>query len=551
FEKDAALERRFQPIRVDEPSPEQAEVMIRGLAERFQKAHGVVIRDTAVAAAVRLSARYIAGRQLPDKAVDLLDTGAAYVKIVRRAPPAELQDARARLRAVQQELAAYRSDSRAGAPHPAEVVETAQAKRATLEAKVTELEARTDLQRALVAKLDEARKAWNEVGAPAKDEAASGDSTATNGPAETAASHLAPAEVTGALDELSAIGHADRLIHADVDDAVIAAIVSEWTGVPVGKMVKDDLRAVMELEERLTARVRGQAPALAVLGRELRAARTGLKPPSAPLGVFLLVGPSGVGKTETALALADLMFGGERFMTTINMSEFQERHSISRLIGSPPGYVGYGEGGVLTEAVRHRPYSVVLLDEIEKADVEVMNLFYQVFDKGTLSDGEGRVVDFSNTVVVMTSNLATDLITEAANPDKPLPDHDALVETVKPTLSRYLKPALLARMTVVPYVPIRRDALTEIARMKISAALQRAATNHRLTVELEDDVVLAVADRCREVESGARNIDHILRSSLLPKLSSAILDALVSERPMSRLTVGLDATRELVCQVTA
>jgi type VI secretion system protein VasG len=339
-------------------------------------------------------------------------------------------------------------------------------------------------------------------------------------------------------------------VHADVDEAVVASVVADWTGIPVGKMVRDDLRSVLELEQRLQNRVRGQDPALAVLGRELRAARSGLKPPQVPLGVFLLVGPSGVGKTETALALADLMFGGERFMTTINMSEFQEKHSISRLIGSPPGYVGYGEGGVLTEAVRHRPYSVVLLDEIEKADPEVMNLFYQVFDKGTLSDGEGRVVDFSNTVVIMTSNLATDLLTEGASPDRALPAHDDLVDLVKPTLSNYLKPALLARMTVVPYVPIRRDALKEIAKLKLEAALDRAASSHNLRIELADNVVEAVADRCREVESGARNVDHILRRTLLPRLSLSILDALAEEKPMGTLSVFLDENHEISCNVS-
>jgi len=526
FEKDAALERRFQPIRVEEPSIEQAEVMIRGLAQRFKEAHGVTIRDSAVRAAVTLSARYIPGRQLPDKAVDLLDTGAAYVKVIRRAEPAALEDTRAHLRSVVQQLEAFRHDTKVGATNDPKLVQAAEDLRVQLSSRVAELEAQTEEQRRFVATLDEARA----VLAPEH--------------------HEATDEVRAAVAALAGVPHAKRLVHADVDDAVIAAIVSEWTGIPVGKMVKDDLRAVLELESRLGARVRGQAPALAVLGRELRAARSGLKPPTAPMGVFLLVGPSGVGKTETALALADLMFGGERFMTTINMSEFQERHSVSRLIGSPPGYVGFGEGGILTEAVRHRPYSVVLLDEIEKADPEVLNLFYQVFDKGTLSDSEGRSVDFSNTVVILTSNLATDLITEAASPEKPLPSHEELVAAVKPTLSKYLKPALLARMTVVPYVPIRREALSEIARMKINASLARAAATHHLTIDLSEDVVEAIAERCREVESGARNIDHILRQTLLPKLSSAILDALVAEQPLTQLRVHLDDQRELSCTVT-
>lgn len=528
FEKDAALERRFQPVRVDEPSLEQAETMIRGLAETFRSAHGVIIRDEAIRAAVSLSARYISGRQLPDKAVDLLDTAAAFVKIVRKAPPARLEDARAKLKAKEREIAGLLADEKAGAVLEHERLLDAQKKKESLETEVAELEAKLLAQLELVGTLDTARAA-----AEGEEEAESRQH-----------------KVARALEALAAVGPADKLVHADVDEAVIASIVSTWTGVPVGKMVQDDVRSVLELEQRLGERVRGQGPALAVLGRELRAARAGMKAPNAPLGVFLLVGPSGVGKTETALALADLMFGGERFMTTINMSEFQERHSISRLIGSPPGYVGYGEGGVLTEAVRHRPYSVVLLDEIEKADPEVLNLFYQVFDKGMLSDGEGRIVDFSNTVVVMTSNLATDIITEAASPDRELPDHDELVDVVRPTLSRYLKPALLARMTMVPYVPIRREALLDIARMKVNAAVRRAADAHRLEVIVADEVVATIAERCREVESGARNVDHILRKSLLPKLSLAILEALADGVPMKRASVTLGPTGEFSCSVS-
>src|SRR6478609_1187521 len=522
FEKDAALERRFQPVRVDEPDVETAELMIRGVAQRFRSAHGVHIRDEAVRAAVTLSARYISGRQLPDKAVDLIDTSAAYVKLVRNAPPAILEDTRARLVGVEREIEALVADEQVGAKPEAERLEKARELKIVLETEVAKLEARTTEQRALIEKIELARS----------DESKNRD------------------VIVEALAELEKIPHQERLVHADVDEAVVAGIVADWTGVPVGKMVQDDLRVTLEMEQRLEKRVRGQAPALAVLGRELRAARSGLKPPRAPLGVFLLVGPSGVGKTETALALADLMFGGERFMTTINMSEFQERHSISRLIGSPPGYVGYGEGGLLTEAVRHRPYSVVLLDEIEKADREVMNLFYQVFDKGMLSDGEGRLIDFRNTLIILTSNLATDQITEAAAPDRPLPGHDELVEIVKPVLSSYLKPALLARMTVVPYVPIRREALSEIARMKINAALERAATAHNLEIDLADDVVEAIADRCREVESGARNVDHILRRSLLPKLSVAILEALAEGRKLKTVHLRLNESKEILVTVT-
>lgn len=507
FEKDAALERRFQPVKVEEPDVETAVMMMRGLRERFEEAHGIILRDEAVSAAATLAARYISGRQLPDKAVDLLDTAAASVNLRRNAPPAELEELKAQLASVHRHLAGLERDYASGHPIDTHARDASLARKADLEVRVAEIEARLGKQRALVARIDEVRKE-------------------NKGDREL---------LRKVLDELDAIPAAERLVAADVDEASVASVVANWTGVPVGKMVKDDVSAILELESRIGRRVRGQDAALAVLGRELRAARSGLKPPQTPLGVFLLVGPSGVGKTETALSLADLMFGGERFVVTVNMSEFQERHTVSRLIGSPPGYVGYGEGGVLTEAVRYRPYSVVLLDEVEKADRDVMNLFYQVFDKGVLSDGEGRVIDFKNTVVILTSNLATDLLTEAAPPDQPVPDLETLSELVKPTLSAHFKPALLARMTVVPYVPIRAEALKEIVRMKTSAIVSRAKASHNVELRVADAVIEAIADRCREVESGARNVDHILRNTVMPKVSNQILQALSEGRDLDSL----------------
>ena len=520
FEKDAALERRFQPVRVDEPSVDVATVMLRGLAERFEQAHGVIIRDEAVRAAVALSARYISGRQLPDKAVDLIDTSAAYVNLIRNAPPAELEDVRAELSAVERELAAFDRDTKAGLDVEEDRRAGVEARRDRLASRVAELETRVVEQRKLVERIDALRADEKQDRAALKK----------------------------ALDELRTIPAENRLVAADVDEAIVASVVADWTGIPAGKMVRDDVQAIMDLEKRLGARVRGQDQALSLLARELRSARSGLKPPSTPLGVFLLVGPSGVGKTETALGIADLMFGGERFLVTINMSEFQERHTVSRLIGSPPGYVRFGEGGVLTEAVRHRPYSVVLLDEVEKADREVLNLFYQVFDKGMLADGEGRVIDFKNTVIIMTSNLATDLITSAAPPDQPAPDLEELTETVKPTLNDYFKPALLARMTTVPYVPIRQEALKDIVKMKVDAVVKRAADSHRIQLSIEDRVIETIADRCREVESGARNIDHILRGSVLPKISSLILRALADDEPLRRLWLRVGDDGDIVCE---
>ena len=524
FEKDAALERRFQPVKVDEPNVEVGTLMLRGLAKRFEEAHGVIVQDDAVRAAVTLSSRYISGRQLPDKAVDLLDTSAARVKVLRAAPPAELEDAKAEVAGILRHLEAVARDAKAGLTVDEDAKKEALEKKATLEARIAELEARMAAQRAIVDRIDALRK---EVNDEKKEEKRP--------------------ELRKALDELKAIKPEELLVHADVDPEIIASVVGDWTGIPVGKMVKDDIAAILDIEPRLKSRVRGQDHALDLVSREIRAARSGLKSPTQPIGVFLLVGPSGVGKTETALALADILFGGERFMCTINMSEFQERHTVSRLIGSPPGYVGFGEGGMLTEAVRQRPYSLVLLDEVEKADKDVLNLFYQVFDKGMLADGEGRVIDFKNTVLILTSNLATDLITNAADPtgDAP-PSLDDMVTLIRPTLSAHFKPALLARMTIVPYYPIRQDALNGIVKMKLKGVAARAKDSHGIELQVDDAVVDAIAARCREVESGARNADHIIRGSVLPLLSAEILKRLADQSPLDKLHLSLDAQGNMV-----
>lgn len=544
FEKDAALERRFQPVKVDEPSVDAAIVMLRGLAKRFEESHGIIIQDEAVCAAVTLSSRYISGRQLPDKAVDLLDTAAARVRVLRAAEPAIVEDTRASLAAVGRELDAYARDDAAGITPVTTAKEAAEAKRAELEASLRDLEARVQQQRKIIEQIDAFR--LDPTAKNASPEGASADDK----PSEAAS--MSPEERRVALHvelaKLRAIPSEDLLVHADVDASLIASIIADWTGIPVGKMVKDDIEGILRTEERLSQRVRGQDAALSVIAKELRAARAGLKPESQPLGVFLLVGPSGVGKTETALGLADLLFGGERFMVTINMSEFQERHTVSRLIGSPPGYVGYGEGGVLTEAVRQRPYSVVLLDEVEKADREVLNIFYQVFDKGMLADGEGRVIDFKNTVIVMTSNLASDLLTQAAQPGEEVPPQDELVSLVKPALSAHFKPALLARFTVVPYIPIQPEALLGIVRMKLDAVVRRAKETHGLKLLVDDSVIETVAARCREVDSGARNIDHILRNAVLPLVSAEILRLLAEEKANASIHIFMKPDGDIGCE---
>jgi type VI secretion system protein VasG len=524
IEKDPALERRFQPVRVEEPSVEVCTTMLRGLRDKFEEAHNVIIQDEAIESAVRLSARYITGRQLPDKAVDLLDTCGARVKVAHQQKPADVENCEVMITNFERELAALQRDGEAG-------VEVSDARMTELEGEIAAnkdnlvtLQATYEAEKALVNKVIDARKAMNE---------------ADNEEEKT----KLRAEVTEAIKAMHDAQGEVPLIRPDVDDAMVAAVVSSWTGVPVGKMVADDIAALVKMEEHLTTRIKGQDYGIGVISKELRSARAGLKAPEQPLGVFLLVGPSGVGKTETALGIADLMFGGERMMVTINMSEFQEKHTVSRLIGSPPGYVGFGEGGMLTEAVRHRPYTVVLLDECEKADPDVMNLFYQVFDKGMLSDGEGRLVDFKNTVVIMTSNLATDKITNttvAAWEDDEEIEMPELMEMIKPTLVSHFKPALLARMTTVPYLPISPGAMKMITRLKLKKLMKRLKSSQNIEATYTEGTVDLIASRCTEVDTGARNIDHILRSTLIPMLSSAILEKMVEEGVPEKLEVGTD-----------
>lgn len=535
FEKDAALERRFQPVKVEEPSEAVAVTMLRGLRPKFEEAHKVIITDEAVTAAVRLSARYITGRQLPDKAVDLLDTCSARVKVALQQKPAAIEDAEVVIRNITHELAALSRDHDKGVKMDSERVKELEAKRAGAKDELAGLEASFNKEKEGTLRVEEARKKMDAAKTPEERDALRKD-------------------VVAALDALTASQGDVPLIRPDVDEATVATVVAAWTGIPVGKMVQDDVKNLLEMEDRLTRRIKGQDYGIQAIAKELRSARAGLKPLSTPQGVFLLVGPSGVGKTETALGIADLMFGGERMMTTINMSEFQEKHTVSRLIGSPPGYVGFGEGGMLTEAVRQRPYTVVLLDECEKADPDVMNLFYQVFDKGMLSDGEGRLVDFKNTVIIMTSNLATDKITNMTvstreeDPKRKL-DTDAgfmkeIVEAIKPTLSAHFKPALLARMTTVPYLPISPEALGDITRLKLDSLLDRLRKSQRMEGSYSPELVTMIAKRCTEVDTGARNIDHILRATLLPQLSVAILEKMTEGDPPKKVHLDINSNNE-------
>lgn len=553
FEKDAALTRRFQVVKVDEPSETNAVAMMRGLAPFYEKGHSVRLRDDGVVAAVELSNRYISGRQLPDKAVDLIDTCAARVAIAQGSKPPALQDLEHELRVLERERDAIAREIAEGRPLDGRMQELEQSL-GEIGRQRDALVVRWEHERELVGRILKLRRVTSGEPAGAAESSPSSDGGAVEEGDEASAAKATEASrvdndslktsVFPAVDpdtvrirleaaekELAELQQGEALVPLEVTPDLVASVVADWTGIPVGKMVRDQAGVLLELESRLEQRIKGQSSALQTIAQGIRAAKLGLGNPRAPIGVFLLVGPSGVGKTETALALADLMFGGERFVVTINMSEFQEKHTVSRLIGSPPGYVGFGEGGVLTEAVRQRPYSAVVLDEVEKADPEVMNLFYQVFDKGQLSDGEGRVVDFRNTILLMTSNLGSQKITELCGREES-PSAEKMVESVRPYLIKHFKPALLARMTVVPYAGLGADAMQTIVSMKLDQLRARVAQAHRVELDVAGDVVQQIIERCAEVESGARNIDHIVSRTLLPLISRELLSR------MAKGTVG-------------
>jgi type VI secretion system protein VasG len=525
FEKDAALARRFQLVALDEPSVATAIVIMRGLRDSYEKAHHVVVRDDALVAAAELSARYITGRQLPDKAVDLLDTACARVKVALSAKPAELENKQREIQALEREQKGLLRDREHQQAYDIE-------KLSFIEKRIPELQSEAE---AISRHWDDEKTAAEALLAARVEVAKLVEASAEAAELDAARSKLSEAEA-----QLKEVQGGNALIRVEVDPDVVAKVVSDWTGIPLGKMLRDQIGTVLNLGEHLKERVRGQGEGLDLIAEVIKTSKSGLKDPHQPVGVFLLVGPSGVGKTETALALADLLFGDERSLITINMSEFQEKHNVSRLIGSPPGYVGYGEGGVLTEAVRKQPYSVVLLDEVEKAHLDVMNLFYQVFDKGTLSDGEGKEIDFSNTIIFLTSNLATDVITEMTSGGEPVP-RDVLLSAVRPILSAHFKPALLARMTVIPYGTLSTDALSAIIRLKLDKIVDRLRQNNKILLSYDDAVVAQIAERCTEIETGARNIDFILRSSLLPQLSQTILTSMSEGVPLNAMCLGMDA----------
>jgi type VI secretion system protein VasG len=546
FEEDPALARRFQLIKVDEPSPQDAAIMLRGLRARYEEAHKIHIRDDAVEAAAVLSSRYIAGRQLPDKGVDLLDTAAARVKILQSAKPGVMEDLERRIQSLERELAAIERDRAGGSAvdetHVAEVKARIDSSRTEL----TALQDRWKREKEAVDRVLDLRRKIETAGAQAAPQAAAqpaaSDKTAAPAPAVAAPPDGLKSELDQALKALADIQLRDPMIKLEVDPEVVAAVVGDWTGIPVGKMVKDEASTVLGIEKPLRERIKGQDHAMVALAKAIRASKAGLQDPNKPAGVFLLVGPSGVGKTETAIALSELLYGGERFLVTINMSEYQDGEmGVSGLIGAKPGYVGYGKGGALTEAVRQRPYSVVLLDEIEKAAVEVRNLFYQVFDKGDLTDGTGRSIDFKNTLILITSNLGLDVIHQLCAASA-APDPEEILQAIRPILSKALAPAWLARTTVIPYLPLRTDALKEIAFLKLRSIGRRLMESHRMTLAVDDKVTEQIAERCTEVETGARNIDYILQGTLLPRISTEILERMATGAMPEKVRLGMDAS---------
>ncbi len=523
FEKDAALARRFQVVKVEEPSEETAIVMMRALAKNLEKHHGGLrILDEAVESSVKLSHRYISGRQLPDKCVSVLDTACAKVNISQAATPAPIEDCRRRIDQLTAEIDALEREAAAGAAH-GERIEKAKAAKAETEARLAVLDEQCKKEIELVNKIKETR---------GKLEAAVGSGTEAD---------LEPLrkELDALKAELKAVQGDTPMMQADVNAQAVAEVIAGWTGIPVGKMQADEIETVRNLAKLLGERVVGQDHALAAIAQKIQTSRAGLTDPRKPIAVFMFVGTSGVGKTETAIALAETLYGGERNMVTINMSEFQEAHTVSSLKGSPPGYVGYGEGGVLTEAVRRKPYSVVLLDEVEKAHPDVLELFYQVFDKGQMEDGEGREIDFKNCVILLTTNAESDAMMKMCADPETAPTPEKIVETIKPGLDKVFKPAFLGRMSIVPYYPISESVMKLIIKLQLGRIGKRIMENHGATFGYDEAVVNEIASRCKEVESGARNVDHILTRTVLPDLSGEFLSRMAEGASISRVQVSV------------
>ncbi len=516
--KDAALDRRFQTVYVDEPDIERAIKMMRSIVPSFEKHHNVRILEEAVHSAVTLGSRYISGRQLPDKSVDLIDTACARVALAMAATPPELEDAKRKADHLDLEITRLERETAAGDGAHEEKTSELKEERAELETKITKLDEKWHAEKEIV----DAVRGFREDSEKAEDDAAR---------------DKIQANIKLKIEELEKVQAGEPLVHINVDAQAVAGVVSSWTGVPVGKMVSDEMEALLNIGDNLKGRVKGQDHALSIIADNLRTSRYNLSNPDQPIGIFLLVGPSGVGKTETALALSDMLFGGEKNIITINMSEFKEQHSSSRLIGPPPGYVGFGKGGMLTEKVRNRPYSVVLLDEIEKAHYDVREFFQQVFDKGYLADSEGQIANFRNTVMIMTANVGDNAILNACFEEteeggivmkENMPSQEELKHILMPELLKTFSSSLLARMSIVPYYPLTDDVLEDIIRLKLDQVSDRLKDNHKINFKYNDEVVDLINSRCNEVQSGARNVNRIVNGAILPKISSALIEELAT-----------------------
>ena len=560
FEKDPALARRFQLVKLDEPDTETTTLILRGIKAGYEKNHKVIIRDDAVQAASEFANRYIQGRFLPDKAIDLLDTSCARISINLSSKPPELEDIERLIAALEREQQAIERDQENNVGIDQERYQQVQKDMTTYQDQHEELLGRWQREQQAALAVLEIRDRLHQLKSGAAEAVELGESDNIKADQEQAATgetvETTPddeeglkAKLAEADQNLQALQGETPLIQIEVNPDVVAQVVADWTGIPLGKMLRDEADNIVNFEAIMGERIKGQDHSLVAMGEVIRAAKAGIKNPEQPMGVFLFTGPSGVGKTATGIALADLIFGSEKNVVTINMSEFQERHTISRLIGSPPGYVGFGEGGMLTEAVRQKPYSIVLLDEVEKANLDVMNLFYQVFDKGMLTDGEGKEISFRNTIIILTSNLATDVIQEmTAGEDKP--PMEAVMGAVRPMLSQYFKPALLARTKVIPYYSLDRDAMENIVTIKLGNLQKMLKRNNKMSMDYTAAVVQQIAARCTEVETGARNIEYILNGNVLPKLSREILTHMSDGEMPSAVTLDVDEQGEFTIAFT-
>lgn len=525
IEKDAALTRRFQVVQVDEPSEDNALLMMRGVALTMEKHHQVQILDEALEASVKLSHRYIPARQLPDKSVSLLDTACARVAVSLHAVPAEVDDSRRRIEALQTELHITAREHAIGIDTGARR-NNSEALLNTEREHLAALESRWSDEKSLVDKLLATRAELRET-AGAVDQ----DTDIENG-------HALREKLVDLQTRLSALQGESPLILPTVDYQAVASVVADWTGIPVGRMARNELQTVLNLDQHLKKRIIGQDHALQMIAKRVQTSRAGLDNPSKPIGVFMLAGTSGVGKTETALALAEAMYGGEQNIITINMSEFQEAHTVSTLKGAPPGYVGYGEGGVLTEAVRRKPYSVVLLDEVEKAHPDVHEIFFQVFDKGVMEDGEGRVIDFKNTLILLTTNAGTELISRLCKDAQNVPDPEDIAKALRGPLLEVFPPALLGRLVTVPYYPLSDIMLKAITDLQLDRIKKRVESTHKVAFEYDDAVVDLIVSRCTETESGGRMIDTLLTNTLLPEMSREFLTRLLEGKPMAGVRIS-------------